>query len=157
MNILATPIDGCFEIRPDKFRDRRGSFVKTFNYSAFLEAGLRTDWKEEYYSVSVKHVIRGMHFQIPPHDHAKLVACLKGEIRDVVVDLRKSSSTFGQCHSVLLSAEQGNCMYVPEGLAHGFLSLTEDALVTYKVTSEYHPESDAGILWSSIDCFTCPC
>lgn len=150
MEFHTTTINNCYEIRPDIFEDSRGSFVKTFSQSAYIDAGLRTDWKEEYYSVSTKDVLRGMHFQVPPHEHAKLVACLIGEIRDVVVDLRKNSPTYGQSYSVLLSSKLANCLYIPEGLAHGFLSITDEALVTYHVTSEYQPESDAGILWNTI-------
>jgi len=151
MQFLPAEIISCYEVRPDVYTDKRGRFIKIFSQSVYTSAGLRTDWKEEYYSVSSKNVIRGMHFQVPPYQHAKLVTCLQGEIRDVVVDLRKGSPTYQQCHSVVLSSITGNCLYIPEGLAHGFLSLTDNVLVAYKVTSEYQPDHDAGVLWNSLE------
>ena len=150
MQLEHTPFEGCFEIRCMQFPDRRGSFVKTFHEGFFRANGLRCDWREEYYSVSVRHVLRGIHFQKPPQDHAKLVYCLAGSVLDVVVDLRKDSSTYGQVASFELSAAKANSLYLPSGLAHGFLSLSEQAIMQYKVTSVHSPEHDAGILWNSI-------
>lgn len=131
--------------------DARGSFVKVFHADAFRELGLATEFTEEYYSHSHKGVIRGMHFQTPPADHAKMVYCVRGEVFDVVLDLRVGSPTYGQAATFVLSAEAGNYVYIPKGLAHGFCALSDTATLVYKVTTVYAPQSDAGVLWSSVD------
>ncbi len=150
MELTETILLGCDLVRYDVMEDARGRFVKTYHDARFRELGLRTDWREEYYSVSARDVLRGMHFQIPPADHAKLTYCVAGEVLDVVVDLRFGSPTFGQCASFLLSCEEGASVYIPSGLAHGFLSLGDQSIMQYKVTSVYSPEFDAGILWNSV-------
>jgi dTDP-4-dehydrorhamnose 3,5-epimerase len=142
-------IPGCFQLFHDRFADRRGSFIKLFNQDVFAGLGLRTDWREEYFSLSARGVIRGMHFQVPPHEHAKLVHCLSGQAFDVVLDLRRGSPTFGKSQAVLLDADKGNGIYIPAGIAHGFLALTDDCLMHYKVTSVHAAAADKGILWSS--------
>ena len=131
------------------FVDVRGSFVKTFNDTLFQSLGIHFNLKESYFSVSAKDVIRGMHFQLPPHQHAKIVFCPVGAILDVALDLRKHSPTYGQCFSQILSAENHKAFYIPEGFAHGFKALTNDALTYYLVSSEYDKESDAGIAFNS--------
>ena len=146
---IATPLEGCFELQPIVRGDNRGSFVKTFHADAFADLGLDTDFKEEYYSTSIKNVLRGMHFQTPPADHVKLVCCTEGAVKDVVVDLRKNSPTFGKHCTFELTAEKANMLYIPKGFAHGFLTLSERATMLYKVTTVYSPENDKGILWSS--------
>jgi dTDP-4-dehydrorhamnose 3,5-epimerase len=150
MELILTPLQGCFEVRPFFSHDQRGTFVKTFHAELFAERGLPTEWREEYYSYSRRGVIRGMHFQTPPHDHEKLVYCMQGKVLDVVVDLRKTSPTFGQHIAVELDSAQGHGLMIPKGMAHGFLALTEDVLMAYKVTTVYAPENDAGIRWDSI-------
>jgi len=150
MKVLECKIPGCFEIIPNIHRDNRGSFVKTFHAPTFRKLGLCSDFVEEYYSVSHQGVIRGMHFQLPPHDHVKVVYCTSGTVMDVVVDLRKGSPTFGKFAEFELSAEKGNMVYIPKGLAHGFCVLSESATMLYKVSTVYAPESDAGIKWDSI-------
>ena len=149
MEFIETGLPGCCEIQCRVLKDGRGTFTKTFHHDEFQQFGLRTDWKEEYYSRSSRNVIRGMHFQTPPAEHAKLVYCLAGEILDVVLDLRKGSPTFGEYREFKLSPEAGNSIYIPMGCAHGFLSLTDDSVVHYKVTSMYAPANDHGLLWSS--------
>jgi dTDP-4-dehydrorhamnose 3,5-epimerase len=144
-----TPIAGCFEIDCEISTDNRGRFVKTFQSGVFREQGLREDWKEEYYSISACNVIRGMHFQTPPMQHAKLVYCLSGAVLDVVLDLRKASPTYGWAVGFELNARKANMIYLPEGLAHGFVSLSDDSIMQYKVTSVYSPANDRGILWNS--------
>ncbi|HEY0129935.1 MAG TPA: dTDP-4-dehydrorhamnose 3,5-epimerase family protein, partial [Allosphingosinicella sp.] len=129
--------------------DARGWFHKTFHVEAFADAGLRTDWREEYCSLSRRSVLRGMHFQVPPADHAKLVYCLAGEVLDVVVDLRAGSPTFGEHRAFTLTPEAGAGLYIPEGLAHGFLGLSAESLMYYKVTSVHAPDADRGIAWDS--------
>jgi len=144
-----TSIPGSYELLPRKMADARGCFVKTFHCAAFEEHGLETDWREEYYSVSHKGVLRGMHFQLPPHDHVKLVYCVAGSVLDVILDLRVGSPSYG-CHAMLeLSAEKANMLFIPRGLAHGFYTLSESAVMIYKVSTVYAPAADAGVLWNS--------
>lgn len=144
-----TTISGCFELQPNVFKDDRGRLVKTFHEDSFLSLGLETNFTEEYYSVSKSQVLRGLHFQLPPHDHVKCVTCLSGKIFDVVVDLRKDSPTYKQYFSIELDAEKGNMLYVPKGLAHGFYILSDEAIFLNRTTTVYNPESDAGIKWNS--------
>jgi dTDP-4-dehydrorhamnose 3,5-epimerase len=136
-------------LEPKTFTDQRGDFVKTFHETALRELGLPFEIKEEFYSTSHKNVVRGMHFQLPPADHIKLVYCLKGAVLDVVVDLRRNSPTFGRAHAEELSETNHRGFYIPAGFAHGFLSLTEGALMIYKTSTVHTPACDAGIHWNS--------
>jgi len=149
MEIIKTKIEGCFELKPKIFKDDRGRLVKTFHHDTFKESGLETDFKEEYYSVSKKGVLRGLHFQLPPHDHVKCITCLSGKIFDVVVDLRKNSATYKQFFSIELDSEKGNMLYIPAGLAHGFYTISEEAIFLNRTTTVYNPNSDTGIKWNS--------
>ena len=149
MNVIKTNIPGCFEIHPDVIKDERGTFVKTFHRDIFDKHGLTTDFAEEYYSYSKKGVLRGLHFQLPPHDHIKMVYCVRGRILDAIVDLRKGSPTFGGYALFELSDENAQVLYLGRGIAHGFYALSNEAIVMYKVTTIYAPEHDAGILWNS--------
>ncbi|TWI60648.1 dTDP-4-dehydrorhamnose 3,5-epimerase [Pseudoduganella lurida] len=149
MRILPTALAGCHLIVPDIRRDERGYFVKTFHAEIFREHGLATDFREEYYSASHRGVLRGLHFQTPPHEHAKLVYCVRGAVFDAAVDLRQGSPTQGQHLTQELSEDNGCMLYLAPGVAHGFCALTDDALMVYKVTTVYAPDSDSGILWNS--------
>jgi dTDP-4-dehydrorhamnose 3,5-epimerase len=149
MELIPTALEGCYQVIPFFAQDERGTFVKTFHAERFLALGLPVDWREEYYSSSRKGVIRGMHFQTPPHEHEKIVYCMQGKVLDVVVDLRKASPTYGMHIAVELDAAIGQGLMIPKGMAHGFLALTEDVLMAYKVTTVYAPENDAGIRWDS--------
>ncbi len=149
-DIQPLPLQGASLITLPAFYDARGGFVKTFNESALKEAGIEFELKESYFSISNKDVIRGMHFQLPPHHHAKIVFCPQGAIIDVIVDLRKDSSTYGQYYATELSAENHKAYYIPEGFAHGFKTLTDDAITYYLVSSEYNQANDTGILYDSI-------
>jgi dTDP-4-dehydrorhamnose 3,5-epimerase len=150
MKINSTPFEGLFILETINFQDNRGSFQKLFNYDFFKEHGLDTDFKEFYYSVSQKNVIRGMHFQLPPYDCAKLAYVSIGKIRDVVVDIRKKSNTYGQCFSMELDDAKAQYLYIPKGFAHGFLSLKDGSIVNYAQTSCYSQEHDCGIFYDSI-------
>jgi len=130
-------------------RDARGTFVKTFHEATFAELGLRTRFTEQFYTTSMRGVLRGLHFQSPPYDHAKLVYCTAGRVLDVGVDLRRGSPTYGQHLKVELSAETGNMVYLPPGIAHGFLTIADSATLVYNVTSMYEPIADTGIRWDS--------
>lgn len=151
MNVIETPFQGLYILETVNFQDIRGGFQKLFNFDFFKENGLATDFKELYYSVSHKNVIRGMHFQTPPCDHVKVVYVSKGRIKDVVVDIRKESPTYGKCFSIELDDTQGKYLYIPKGFAHGFLSLEDDTIVNYAQTSCYDKEHDCGIHYQSID------
>lgn len=148
-SLRGTKLPGCFEVQPRIFDDERGRFVKVFHQEEFMRLGLETKFKEEYYSHSQRGVIRGMHFQLPPSDHVKLVYCVQGEVQDVILDLRIGSPAFGQFDTVKLSAEQGNYLYIPKGLAHGFCTTSTFATVVYKVSTLYDPKHDSGVLWNS--------
>ena len=149
MKFNHTSIPGLFLIEPFFHRDNRGTFVKTFHEDEFREQGLETDFRESFYSESVKGVIRGMHFQLPPHDHVKLIFCTAGEVIDVIVDLRKSSPMYGKSESFSLSGENRNMLYVPRGCAHGFLVVSDNATVFYNTTTVHSKEHDSGILYNS--------
>lgn len=149
MKQIETKITGCYELQPVIRSDNRGAFIKTFHETNFKEIGLTTTFAEEYYSISKKNVLRGLHFQTPPKEHKKLVYCTLGEVIDVVVDLRKGSPTYKQHQVFVLNSEKANMIYIPEGLAHGFYVKSETAIMMYKVTSEYAPENDCGIRWDT--------
>ena len=150
MLITSVDIPGCFEIQPEVFRDRRGTFVKVFQEEIFRQHSLVTQFAEEYYSSSRKGVLRGLHFQVPPHDQAKVVYCTSGRVFDAIVDLRKGSPTYGRHTTLELSAEKANLLYLPAGIAHGFCVLSVSAVVMYHVTTVHAPDYDAGILWNSV-------
>lgn len=149
MNSIPTQLPGVYIIEPKASRDERGEFVKVFHQDTFLQQHFATHFVESYYSTSKKDVIRGMHFQIPPQDHAKLVYVTAGMILDVILDIRKGSSTYGQYITVELSEQNRQLVYIPQGCAHGFLSLKDDTCVTYMQTSMYSPEHDRGIKFDS--------
>ena len=150
MQIKDLSLAGAKLITLPAFPDERGLFVKTFHDSTLKSAGIDFELKESYFSVSNKDVIRGLHFQTPPAQHAKIVFCPAGAILDLILDLRRGSPTYGQFHTEILSAENHRAFYIPEGFAHGFKSLTEGAITYYLVSSEYHKDSDSGIRWDSI-------
>ncbi len=133
----------------DKFTDERGVFVKTFQKEAFKVQGLKTEFSEEFNSRSKKNVLRGLHFQLPPHQQVKVVQCVSGAVMDVVVDLRVGSPTYRQGEVFQLHQDKASLVYIPEGMAHGFYAITELAVLCYKVSAVYAPQHDTGILWSS--------
>lgn len=148
MEILKELLPGCFLLKPMRVYDPRGVFVKTYHEGLYRELGISLEIREEFYSVSRKDVIRGMHFQLPPHEHDKLVYCTRGAVRDVLLDLRKGLG-YGQVSSVDVSDVNGHIVFIPKGVAHGFVSLTDEALMLYKTSTVHAPESDCGILWDS--------
>ena len=148
-DIVETIIPGCRQLLPAVRGDARGRFVKVFHEEAFAAAGLATDFAEQYSSRSRRGVLRGLHFQEPPYDHDKLVYCVAGRVLDVAVDLRLGSPAYGRHAMLELSAEAGNIVFVPRGLAHGVLALSEDAIIVNNTTTVYAPEAEAGIAWNS--------
>ena len=149
-NVEELPLKDAKLITLPAFADARGTFVKTFHETILKEEGIYFVLRESYFSLSKKDVIRGMHFQLPPHHHSKIVFCPQGAILDVIVDLRKSSPTYGQHFAHELSAENHLAYFIPEGFAHGFKSLTDDAITYYLVSSEYSQQHDTGIRYDSI-------
>ena len=149
LEITETAIPGCYELQPRVASDSRGAFVKTYHVDSFRAVGLRTDWTEQYYTTSGPGVLRGLHFQLPPDDHAKLVYCISGRVFDAAVDLRIGSPSYGECVTLELSAERGNMLYLPTGLAHGFCTQDQPATLVYNVTSVYQLASVTGIRWDS--------
>ena len=149
-DIIETVIPGCFEILPAIINDERGRFIKIFHRDFYIENKLEHKYSEEYYSISRRGVLRGLHFQIPPNEHTKLVYCVEGCVFDAVVDLRKNSPTYEKYETFELIAEKANMLYIPQGLAHGFYVLSEQATMVYKVSTVYSTENDTGILWNSV-------
>jgi dTDP-4-dehydrorhamnose 3,5-epimerase len=149
MNIVKSKLDGVLLIEPDIFKDERGDFVKVFHKDMYASHGINTDFKESYYSTSKKDVIRGMHFQTPPHDHAKLVHVTFGSIKDVVLDLRKNSPTYGQFDVFEINADNKKMVYIPSGFAHGFVSLIDNSQVAYLQSTMRVADAEGGIIYNS--------
>jgi dTDP-4-dehydrorhamnose 3,5-epimerase len=147
MQIIPTGFDGLFEIIPPVYEDSRGWFFEFYKQSAFQRAGITEQFTQENISFSRRGVIRGMHFQLPPFEQAKLVGVLQGEVLDAVADLRSNSPTFGKVFTCVLSATKHNMLMVPAGFAHGFAALT-DTIFIYKTTQPYNPAAEQGIRWN---------
>lgn len=147
--IKVTPCDikGLYVIEPAVFRDERGYFVETYNQNDFREAGLTMEFVQDNQSMSVRGVLRGLHFQ-KQYPQGKLVRAIRGSVYDVAVDLRSDSETYGKWFGVALSAENKKQFYIPQGFAHGFLVLSEEAEFAYKCTDFYYPGDEGGLLWS---------
>ena len=136
-------------IRPRRFGDERGWFAETHNSETYSRLGIGAQFKQDNHSLSRNPwVLRGLHFQTPPHGQDKLVRCVRGRIWDVAVDVRRGSPTFGKWVGAELTAENGQQLFVPVGFAHGFLTLEPDCEVEYKVSALYSPECDGGLIWS---------
>ncbi|OBU86037.1 dTDP-4-dehydrorhamnose 3,5-epimerase [Chromobacterium subtsugae] len=149
MKVIDTSIPDVKIIEPTVFGDERGFFFESFNLKRFEEGiGRAVDFVQDNHSKSAKGVLRGLHYQLPPYAQGKLVRVVAGEVYDVAVDIRKSSPTFGQWVGVVLSAENKRQFWIPEGFAHGFLTLSDEAEFVYKATNYYMPQYDRGILWS---------
>lgn len=138
-------------VTPKSFPDERGFFLESYKESEFTSNGIKTIFVQDNLSHSVKGVLRGLHYQKNPKAQAKLVIALRGEIFDVAVDIRKNSSTYGKWVGEILSESNHNSLYIPEGFAHGFCILSEEADVLYKVSQEYSPEDEKGIIWNDTE------
>lgn len=141
-------LDGVILVTPKVFDDKRGFFLESYKKSEFFENGITVEFKQDNHSKSTKGVLRGLHYQLPPHAQAKLVRCTKGKIFDIAVDIRKNSPTFGKWIGEVLSEENKKMLFIPVGFAHGFVVLSDEAELSYKATEEYSPESDKGIKWN---------
>ena len=146
MDVTATSLAGVLVLKPKRFEDHRGFFSETYSKRRLANVGIKVDFIQDNLSVSKRSgTLRGLHFQREPFAQAKLINAVQGAARDVVVDLRQSSSTFGQSISIVLSGNEGNQIFVPIGFAHGFLTLEPNTVVSYKVSNYYSAEHDAGI------------
>ena len=148
MDIIKTPIEGLLVIKPKVFEDDRGHFFESWSKGAFSKNGLELDFVQDNQSLSSKGVLRGLHFQNPPFAQGKLVRVIKGKVLDVAVDIRKKSQTYGQYFSVELSEENKTIFWIPPGFAHGFITLKDDTIFTYKCTGVYNAASEGSLLWS---------
>ena len=147
MNIIETGIKDLFIIEPRVFADSRGYFFESYSQLALEKAGIKTNFVQDNQSKSTYGVIRGLHYQKPPHTQTKLVRALQGSIYDVAVDLRKDSETYGKWFGCELSEDNKRQLLVPKGFAHGFSVMSETAVVFYKCDDFYHPECEEGIVF----------
>ncbi|MBT2695923.1 dTDP-4-dehydrorhamnose 3,5-epimerase [Bacillus sp. ISL-40] len=149
MNVIETSLPGVMIIEPKLFGDHRGWFMETYSEARLQEAGIVVKFVQDNQSFSAaKGTLRGLHYQLHPKAQTKLVRCTKGAIFDVAVDLRKRSQTYGKWFGIELSAENKRQLLIPKGFAHGFLTVTDDVEVQYKVDHLYAPECDRGIIWN---------
>jgi len=147
VNVTETSLPGVLVLEPRIFRDDRGFFFETFNLARMAEIGLPAEWKQDNFSLSKRNVIRGIHYQIG-EPQGKLVRVVTGAALDVIVDLRRSSPTFGQHTTVDLSGDGSRMVWIPQGFGHGFAALTETVALSYKVTDYYSPKAERCILWN---------
>lgn len=148
MNVIKTEIPDVLIFEPKVFGDERGFFMESFNQKLFEEAvGRKVEFVQDNHSKSSKGVLRGMHYQKPPYQQGKLVRCVSGSVFDVAVDIRVNSPTFSKWVGVLLTAENKRQFWIPEGFAHGFITLDDNTEFLYKTTNYYNPESEGSILW----------
>lgn len=152
MKVIKTDIPDVLIFEPKVFGDERGFFFESFSQKVFEEAiGRKVEFVQDNHSKSSKGVLRGLHYQLAPHAQGKLVRCVAGEVFDVAVDIRKDSATFGQWVGTNLSAENKRQMWIPEGFAHGFLVLSDNAEFVYKTNNYYNKDSERSIIWSDAD------
>ena len=151
MQIIHTSIKDLLIIQPQVFRDERGYFFESFNHSSFVEEGLDLHFVQDNESKSQKGVLRGLHFQAPPFAQGKLVRVIKGAVMDVAVDIRKESPTYGKHFIQLLNEENKTMLWVPPGFAHGFVTLVDDTIFSYKCTNVYNKASEGSVRWDDAD------
>lgn len=144
-------IEDVILIKPKVFGDNRGFFMESYKKSDFVNNGITVEFNQDNHSKSTAHVLRGLHYQAHPYSQAKLVRCSKGRIYDVAVDLRLNSKTFKKYVKVELSESNKQMLFIPEGFAHGFVVLSDEAELLYKASGEYNPSADRGVLWNDTD------
>jgi dTDP-4-dehydrorhamnose 3,5-epimerase len=148
MKIIPTEIPDLFIIQPKVFEDNRGYFFESYNKKAFDDAGIKTVFVQDNQSLSQKGVLRGLHFQKPPFAQGKLVSVIKGAVLDVAVDIRKNSSSYGKHVSIELNEQNKTMLLIPPGFAHGFLTLADNTIFSYKCSEFYHKEAEDSLLWN---------
>ena len=152
MEFVESRLKGVYFVKLRPFEDERGFFMRTYDDNLFEQMNIYNVWRQENHSRSnQKGILRGLHFQLPPHSETKLVRCIHGEVLDAFVDLRDGSPTFGQCDSVLLSAKNMTQVLIPRGFAHGFLTLSDVSEVVYKVDNYYNKANERGLMWNDKD------
>ena len=149
MEILETSISGVLLIKPKVLGDHRGYFYESYRRDKMMEFGVDPNFVQDNQSMSKKGILRGLHFQAPPFEQGKLVRVIKGSVIDVIVDIRGSSATYGEHYKVELNEENKLLLWVPTGFAHGFLTLQDDTIFSYKCTNYYNRESEGSIRWNS--------
>ena len=151
MKFISVEIEGLIVIEPNLFEDDRGYFYESYNKNEFDKNGLTELFVQDNQSLSQKNVLRGLHFQNPPFSQAKLIRVMQGSVLDIAVDLRKKSKTYGHHYTTKLSASNKRSFYIPEGFAHGFLTLEDDTIFSYKCSNFYNKDSEGTILWNDKD------
>jgi len=151
MEVIATPIKDLYIIQPKVFEDPRGYFFESYNKNVFEKAGISTEFVQDNQSLSQKDVLRGLHFQNPPYAQGKLVRIIKGAVLDVAVDIRKNSETYGQHFDIVLNEKNKTMLWIPPGFAHGFLTLENDTIFSYKCTNFFNKPSEDCIIWNDAD------
>ena len=151
MEVIETGLEGLLVIKPKIFADNRGYFFESYNKNTFLNAGINPEFVQDNQSLSQKGVLRGLHFQNPPHSQGKLVRVINGAVLDVAVDIRKKSKTYGKWYSLELNENNKWMLYIPPGFAHGFLTLQDNTIFSYKCTNTYNKASEGCILWDDKD------
>lgn len=148
MNIKETPINDLFIIEPQIWQDNRGYFYESYSAQEFAKAGIHATFLQDNQSFSQKGALRGLHAQASPFAQGKLVRVIKGSVLDIAVDIRKNSTTYGQNFSIVLSGENHQQLWIPPGFLHGFLTLEDNTIFTYKVTNYYDKKSELGVIWN---------
>ena len=151
MQVIPTKINGLFIIQPKVFEDARGYFFESYNKDIFQKVGIKDEFLQDNQSLSQKGVLRGLHFQNPPHAQSKLVRVITGSVLDVAVDIRKNSPSYGQHVTEVLSEKNKTMMFIPEGFAHGFLVLEDNTVFSYKCSRVYNKESEDAVFWNDPD------
>jgi dTDP-4-dehydrorhamnose 3,5-epimerase len=151
MEIIKTQIEGLLIIKPKVYEDERGYFYESYNEKLYQDHGIQMHFVQDNQSMSKRGVLRGLHFQNPPYAQGKLIRVLKGCVFDVAVDIRSESPTYGQWHSVILSEDNKLQYWIPPGFAHGFLTLENDTILSYKCTELYNKNSEGAIHWNDPD------
>ncbi len=151
MEIEHTFIKDLLVLKPKVFKDGRGYFLESWNEKKFAECGITSQFVQDNQSLSQKGVLRGLHFQNPPFAQAKLVRVINGSVLDIAVDIRKNSPTYGKYFSIVLSAENKTMFFIPEGFAHGFLTLEDNTIFAYKCAGYYNKDSEDALLWNDPD------
>lgn len=151
MQITKTPIDGLLIVEPKVWKDNRGYFYESYNAKMFADAGIDVSFVQDNQSFSQKGTLRGLHAQRMPFEQGKLVRVLQGMVVDVAVDIRKESVTYGQHFTIELSGENHKQLWVPPGFLHGFLTLEDETIFTYKVSNYYDKNSEIGVMWNDAD------
>lgn len=151
MEVIKTKIEGLLIINPKVFADARGYFFESYNETVFKQNGIEANFVQDNQSLSNTGVLRGLHFQAPPFDQGKLVRVINGAVLDVAVDIRKNSPTYGEYVAMELTEENKTMFYIPPGFAHGFLTLRDNTIFSYKCTNVYNKASEGCVLWNDKD------